>query len=159
MSSYICILYFLSGFERHFKGLAPVTPVGMRAFPRIMPFTAFRRACAFHKGMKGAARSGVALSQGPQFAMGLHPNNNGTRRGQSVLECAPHCSAMAPPLSLRAHARFHLQSARSPTIKSIVTRPQAVAQLLLACDGKNERSSRFLFLVLRTPRSRGRCLM
>ena len=44
---------------------------------------------AFHKGMKSVARSGVALSQGPQFAMGLHPNNNGTRRGQSVLECAP----------------------------------------------------------------------
>jgi len=37
--------------------------------------------------------------------MGLHPNNNGTRRGQSVLECAPHCSAMAPPLSLR-HLKF-----------------------------------------------------
>ncbi len=96
---HLCVT--VSGFERHFKGLAPITPVGMRAFPRIMPFTAFRRACAFHKGMKGAARSGVALSQGPQFAMGLHPNNNGTRRGQSVLECAPHCSAMAPPLSLR----------------------------------------------------------
>ena len=45
------------------------------------------------------------------------------------------------------------------TIKSIVTRPQAVAQLLPACDGKSERSSCFLFLVLRTPRSRGRCLM
>jgi len=42
-----------------------------------------------------------AGSQGAQFAMGLHPNNNGTRRGQSVLEYAPHCSAMAPPLSLR----------------------------------------------------------
>ena len=34
-------------------------------------------ALRFHKGRKGAARSGIALSQGPQFDMALHPNNNG----------------------------------------------------------------------------------
>jgi hypothetical protein len=39
------------------------------------------------------------------------------------------------------------------------TRPQAIAQVLPACDGKIEFSSCLLFLVLRTPRSRGRGLM
>jgi len=65
-----------------------------------------------------------------------------------------------------AHARSFRQipqpvkvDARSPSIKELCPRRQAIAQVMPACDGKSKRSSCLLFLVLRTPRSRGRGLM